>query len=303
MTSSVDRAVRVLLRAGGVTSRAVDTGVARHHAYVAPGRGRLPPIVWLHGLSDSAATFVPVMRRLRPHVQEVTMVEAAGHGLSTPPRAEYTPSVHVASMTQALDRLVREPAILVGNSLGGVTALRYALARPERVRGLVLISPAAAPVDDEATAAIRRAFDLRTPDDAVRFLERVCEERPRAVRLVARKLVEQASRTAVRDLLRTVSAADAPTPAELGALAVPTWLLWGRAERLLPPSMLTHLRAHLPAHAVVTSPAGFAHCPHLDQPGRLARLILAFSEISGGARRPITPQTLRPPLRRGTLRG
>ncbi len=303
MSSPVDRAVRVLLRAGGVTSRAVDTGVARHHAYVAPGRGHLPPIVWLHGLSDSAATFVPVMRRLRPHVREVTMVEAAGHGLSTPPRAEYTPSLHVASMTQALDRLVREPAIFVGNSLGGVTALRYALAHPERVRGLVLISPAAAPVDDDATAAIRRAFDLRTPADAVRFLERVCEQRPPAARLVARKLIEQSARTAVRDLLRTATAADAPTPGELGALAVPTWLLWGRGERLLPPSMLTHLRAHLPPHAVVTSPAGFAHCPHLDQPGRLARLILAFAEVSAGARTPIVPQTLRAPLRRGTLPG
>lgn len=299
----VDRAVRLLLRAGGVASRELDTGVARHHAYVAPGRGRLPPIVWLHGLSDSAASFIPVMRRLRPHVQHVTMLEAAGHGLSSTPRGEYTPSVHVASMTQALDHLVREPAILVGNSLGGVTAMRYALARPERVRGLVLVSPAAAPVDDDATDAIRRSFELRTPDDAVRFLERICLQRPPLARLVAGKLVEQSARPAVRDLLRTASPADAPTPDELASLAVPTWLLWGRAERLLPPSMLTYLRAHLPAHVLVASPDGFAHCPHLDQPGRLARMILTFAEFSTTTRVRVAPETLRATARHGTLRG
>ena len=299
----MDRIVRVLLRAGGVRSEHVDTGIARHHAYVAPGRGRLPPIVWLHGLSDSATTFVPVMRKLRPHVQRVTMLEAAGHGLSTAPRTEYTPSVHVASMTHALDTIVREPSILVGNSRGGITALRYALARPDRVRGLVLVSPAAAPTEDEATDAVRRAFDLRTPDDAIRFMERVCVERPPLARLVARKLVEQSQRTAVRNILRTASAADAATPDELGALAVPTWLLWGRAERLLPPSMLTYLRAHLPAHAVVASPDGFAHCPHLDQPGRLSRMILTFAELATTTRVRIAPEALQATRRRGTLRG
>jgi pimeloyl-ACP methyl ester carboxylesterase len=301
--STLDNVVRLLLRAGGVRSEHVDTGIARHHAYVAPGGGRLPPIVWLHGLSDSATTFIPVMRKLRPHTQRVTMIEAAGHGLSTAPRTEYTPSVHVASMTHALDTLVREPSILVGNSLGGITALRYALARPDRVRGLVLVSPAAAPTEDDATDAVRRAFDLRTPDDAIRFMERVCVERPPLARLVARKLIEQSQRTAVRDILRTASAEDAPTPDELGALAVPTWLLWGRAERLLPPSMLTYLRAHLPAHAVVASPDGFAHCPHLDQPGRLSRMILTFAELATTTRVRIAPEALRAPRRRGNLRG
>lgn len=243
------------------------------------------------------------MRRVRPHVQSVTMLEAAGLGLSSAPRTEYTPAVHLASMTQALDMIVREPAILVGNSLGGATALHYALARPERVRGLVLVSPAVAPVDDDATDTIRGAFDLRSAADAIRFIERVCLERPPLARLVAGKLVEQSSRTAVRDFLRTVSAADAAIPEELAAIAVPAWLLWGRAERILPPSMLTYLRAHLPAHVVIASPDGFAHCPHLDQPGRLARMILTFAELSTPTRVRLTPQTLQPTRRLGTLRG
>ncbi|HUQ05085.1 MAG TPA: alpha/beta hydrolase [Kofleriaceae bacterium] len=300
---AVDRLVRVLARAGGVASREVDTGVVRHHAYVAPGRGRLPPIVWLHGLADSGTTFLPVMRRLRPHVHSVTILEAGGHGLSSAPRTEYTPAVHLASMTQALDMLIREPAILVGNSLGGSTALKYALARPERVRGLVLVSPAGAPLDDDATEQVRTAFALTTPDDARRFLDRVFVERPPLAGLLARKIAEQASRPAVRDILRTASSADAPTPDELGAITVPTWLLWGRAERLLPPSMLTYLRAHLPAHALVASPDGFGHCPHLDQPGRLARLILSFAELSSTTRVRLTPQALQASRRLGTLRG
>ncbi len=289
---SVDRAVRAIVGATGVASRHVDTGHVRHHAYVARGGGRLPPVVLLHGLSDSALTFMAVLRRLRPHVQQVTVLEAGGHGLSGEPRAEYTPAVHMASMTQALDVLVGEPAIIVGNSLGGATAMRHALARPELVRGLVLISPAGAPVDDDDTAALRRAFDLRTADDAVRFLDRICVRRPPAARLLAGKLIDQAGRSAVRDLLRTASAADALTAAELGRIAVPTWLLWGRAERLLPPSMLTYLRAHLPAHVLVAAPERFAHCPHLDQPDRVARVILDFATATAGASARLTPQTL-----------
>lgn len=45
-------------------------------------------------------------------------------------------------MTEALDALLPEPAIVCGNSLGGAVALHYALARPEKVLGLVLLSPA-----------------------------------------------------------------------------------------------------------------------------------------------------------------
>ncbi len=289
----IDRAVRVVLGTRGVRSQHVDSGHARHHVYVVEGGGRLPPIVLLHGLSDSATTFAPLLLRLRRHAQRVTIIEAAGHGLSDEARCEYTPAVHMASMTRVLDAVIDEPALVVGNSLGGATAIRYALASPERVRGLVLVSPAAAPIDDAASEMLRRAFELRSPDEAVRFLARICQRRPPAARLVAGKLVAQANRTAVRDLLRTASAEDALTPAELGAINVPTWLLWGRAERLLPPSMLTYLRTHLPAHAVVASPERFGHCPHLDQPGRLARMVLTFAELATTTRVRVAPLAIR----------
>jgi len=164
--------------------------------------------------------------------------------------------------------------------------------RPERVRGLMMISPAAAPLDDAAVAALRQAFTLATPADALRFLDRICLRRPPGARLVASKLVEQAARAAVRDLLHAATSADAPTPAELGQLAVPTWLLWGRAERLLPPSMLTYLRAHLPAHVTVAPPEHSGHSPHLDRPARVPRLTLAFPEPRPPPRVRLAPAAL-----------
>jgi pimeloyl-ACP methyl ester carboxylesterase len=61
--------------------------------------------------------------------------------------------------------------------------------------------------------------------------------------------------------------------------------VWGRSERILPPSALAYFRAHLPAHVEILEPEGFGHCPHLDNPKRLARAITEFaSERSSNVR-------------------
>ena len=63
----------------------------------------------------------------------------------------------------------------------------------------------------------------------------------------------------------------------LAALAMPILLLWGQSERLLPKSSLAYLRRHLPGHAIIEEPAGFGHCPHIDDPARLAARLVAFA--------------------------
>jgi pimeloyl-ACP methyl ester carboxylesterase len=57
---------------------------------------------------------------------------------------------------------------------------------------------------------------------------------------------------------------------------MPILFLWGRSEKLLPPSALRYFRDHLPAHAIVEEPHGFGHTPQLEEPARLAARILAF---------------------------
>lgn len=272
----VDRVLQLALRAAGVRSRFVDTDLARHHVYEASGTGTLPPIVLLHGLADSAVTSVPMLRHLRARARRVVILEAAGHGLSPPAPTEYTSSRHLASMAAALDAVVDEPAILVGNSLGGATALRYAYVRPERVRALFLTSPGGAPCDEAEAAALRETFTLRSLADARAFIDRVHARRPLLAPVLAHFVHAHAAVPAVVDILQSLEH-EHVRPEELAALTMPTLVMWGKAERILSPGALAYFRAHLPPHAAIIEPDHVGHCPHLDAPAWLARRITAFA--------------------------
>jgi len=274
------RAIEHLLRYGlsavGVRSRHVETAVARHHVYDAPGSGTLPPIVVLPGLTDSAATTVPMLAHLRASSRRVVIVESAGHGLSESARVMYTTTRHLESVTAVLDQILDEPAVIVGNSLGGATAVHYASIRPERVQALFLTSPGGAPLDAETTESLRRVFAMRTVRDARGFIDLVFARPPRLAPMLAWVLRSKASSPAVTDLLHSVDQEHLSADA-LAGLTMPLMLVWGRSERVLPRSAFAYFRAHLPAHVEILEPEGFGHCPHLDNPKRLARAITEFA--------------------------
>jgi pimeloyl-ACP methyl ester carboxylesterase len=53
----------------------------------------------------------------------------------------------------------------------------------------------------------------------------------------------------------------------------------------LPKSSLAYLRRHLPRQAVIEEPAGFGHCPHIDDPARLASRLVEFATTASALRR------------------
>lgn len=273
----IDRVVRLALRSRGIRSRYVATETARHHVYQHEGSGRLPTLVFLPGLSDGATSLVPVLLRLRGLARRMIVIEAAGHGLSEQARGDYTVDRHLSSHVAVLDQILDEPAILIGNSLGGATALRYAVERPAQVRGLYLTSPAGAHLDDADLAAVRAVWKIGNRAEARAFLDRVVHRSGALAPVMAKVIQQRAASAAVVELLRSLGPEHALMPAELGALTMPVTLLWGRSERLLPPAALAYFRAHLPAHASIVEPDGLGHCPHLDNPARLARLIADFA--------------------------
>ncbi len=244
------------------------------HTYDVPGRGSLAPVVLLHGLGASATPFGPMMTRLQPHVRRLVAPDYPGHGFSGEAAGVVTPTALFDAMTTALDTLVGDPAVLVGNSLGGAVAMQYAMSRPDRVRALVLLSPAGARFTREEWDAFVATIDMRSRADALAFLSRVYHRVPRAARLVAHEIpAATMKRRAVRDIIRGVSL-DAVYPADaLARLKVPILLVWGRSERFLPRSHLAWFRENLPRHAVVEEPEGIGHVP----PARIAERILRFA--------------------------
>lgn len=274
-----DRIFRSILVARGFKSLYIRTKIARHHIYHYKGKGDLPPLVILHGGGDSAGTYLPILLRLKKQFQEIIAVEFAGHGLSDEPINRYTFEAHYQSINEILDTLLdpKRPAIIAGNSLGGLTALRYTVHSPSRVRGLFLLSPMGAPMTSEMLEDLRRAF---TPNDvkaAVAFAKRVHHYIPRAkYPILARLVLAWITRQAIQDLVQATTVNDALTAADLQKVKVPTYMICGQSDQIMTLNALDFFRQNLPMAEIITPPK-LGHCPHMEKPTFVADMLVLFA--------------------------
>ncbi|CAB4925068.1 unannotated protein [freshwater metagenome] len=102
------------------------------------------PLVLLHGLTATHRYVVMGSRALERADHRVIAFDARGHGASAPAALpeDYGYDALTADLLRVLDDCGVDRAVLVGASMGAHTALRAALERPERVAGLVVITPA-----------------------------------------------------------------------------------------------------------------------------------------------------------------
>jgi pimeloyl-ACP methyl ester carboxylesterase len=116
-------------------------------------------ILLAHGFGGSARNFRPQLRALRGHYR-VIVYDARGHARSGAPGAaqDYTPECFVSDLGRVLDQAGAARAVVGGLSMGAGVALRFAMARPQRVQGLVLAS-FPAPAGAARVAAFARALD------------------------------------------------------------------------------------------------------------------------------------------------
>ena len=121
-------------------------GVTLHYVHVPVSEGsNLAPVVFIHGAS---ANLNDQMLPLRPPLEgraEMLFLDRPGHGWSGRSRGHDEQGEQAALIAGLMDRLGIGPAIIVGHSFGGSTAAAFALAHPERTRGLVFLSAATHP--------------------------------------------------------------------------------------------------------------------------------------------------------------
>jgi pimeloyl-ACP methyl ester carboxylesterase len=212
--------------------------------HVAIDEGRGHPVILLHGLASSSATFDLVVPLLKD-THRVISLDLLGFGHSpTPPTASYTLEEHVA----AVDRTIRSlklgsRATLVGHSLGALIAARFAAQNPSLLSHLILVSP---PVylpgntvvdplerlqmdayqklydfmrhNRSFTVAAARAASLLIP---MKGALEVTEKNWRAIRLSLEKCIE--SQTTITDLAQ---------------IRVPVDAIWGTRDPFMAPAGL-----------------------------------------------------------------
>jgi pimeloyl-ACP methyl ester carboxylesterase len=127
---------------------------------VAEDPGERLPVVLLHGLTAARRYVVMGSNRLRRAGHRVVAYDARGHGSSSPPDAAdadgYGYGALAADLARVLDELGISRAVLAGVSMGAHTCLRCALEQPERVAGLVVITPGFDPVEFDDPARLAR---------------------------------------------------------------------------------------------------------------------------------------------------
>jgi pimeloyl-ACP methyl ester carboxylesterase len=196
------------------------------------------PVLLLHGLTATRRYVVMGSKLLAKEGRRIVAYDARGHGESDPapePRG-YEYSDLVGDLEAVLDGLGIERAALAGASMGAHTALAFGLARPERVSGLIVITPAFDGGDDDDFSEWDALADGLERGGIDGFLEAwtpPADERWRetATLVVRQRLERHRHLGAVADALRTVPRSRPfESMAQLDELDLPALVVGSRDE-------------------------------------------------------------------------
>lgn len=245
-----------------------------------------PALVMLHGFGSSLHTWEPWAQALSDR-HRVIRLDLPGSGLSPPDATgDYSDARSMQLVAALMDRLGVAQATLVGNSLGGRIAWRFAAQHPDRVRSLVLVSP-------DGFASPGFEYDKSPEVPAMLTLMRYCL--PRFLLKMSlepayadKRVLTEAMTSRYHDLMRAPGARDAilrrmeqvmltdPVPL-LRQIKAPVLLLWGEQDAMIPFSNAADYVAALPDARLVPLP-GMGHVPHEEDPARSLAPLRAFLE-------------------------
>lgn len=254
-------------------------------------------MILLHGFGASIGHWRHNLAELAQH-HTVYALDMLGFGASEKATAPYDAAFWVEQVYDFWRTFIRQPVVLVGNSIGSLICLAAAAKYPEMVQGMVMISLPDPSVREEAmpkalrpvVAAIETLF---TSPWLLKPLFRIVR-RPSVVRNWA--AIAYANREAVTDelveiltgpaqdrgsaqafcaiLKSMVSARFGPSvKAVLPTLKIPMLLLWGQQDRMIPNYLAHQFLEYNPALQIIHVDNG-GHCLHDEIPEQVNQLIL-----------------------------
>ena len=256
-----------------------------------------PPIVLLHGFSDSADTWRPLLDRLRELRRPALAVDLPGFGGAdrldrAQPILPQLDRFAAAAIELAARRSQTGAVTVAGNSLGGCVALRAA-ERPELpLDGVVAIAPAGLDMPRwfsgiEASGAIQAILrsPLPIPQAGVRRLVGEAYRRlvsPCGPGLSAEQVDAFTSHLGTRrDVVRILATGrrllpELSDPFRLERISRPTLVIWGERDRMVYPSGARRILEAIPGARLELIPE-CGHCPQLACPDRVAALLHEFA--------------------------
>ena len=239
-----------------------------------------PPVVLLHGLGATKASFLPTVGALAPR-HRVIAIDLPGFGDSVKPiGAAYDPAFFATSVVALLDALDHDRAALVGNSMGGRVAIEVGLRFPERASALALLAPSLAWLRDRPWAPLLRLVppQLGLVQPAPRAIVEAIARRAipgggdgwtaAGVDEFLRSYLDPRGRAAFYAAARNIVLEEPHGEdgfwTRLPQLRVPSLFVWGRHDPLVPLAFAKHVRRVLPAAKHLEINCG--HVPQLERP-------------------------------------
>lgn len=237
--------------------------------------GTKPPLVLLHGLAANGTCWTPLAHALEEDY-DVIMPDARGHGKSGVPDYGYSYEDHANDVAGLIEALRLPPPVLLGHSMGGMTAAVAASRKPNLLRGLILADPTfispkvQREVRDSGVADEHRRMLRMSPDELTADMRRRHPNRSaEIVGLIARARLQT-----------SLAAFDVLTPPNpdymelIGAINVPGLLVIGDAG-VVSAAVARDLQRVNPGLRVEEI-RGAGHGLHYDQPDRFAAVVKEF---------------------------
>lgn len=234
-----------------------------------------PAIILLHGSSADLHTWQPWVDALKNDFR-VIRYDQIGHGLTGPSQdGGYALEDFVEDVDQIADQLGLESFTLGGNSMGGWVSAGYALAHPDRLNGLILVDASGAPVKRPegsggnigftiaAMPGVNRIMEHITPRSLVEksFQQSVSNQEvatPEAIDRYWELLRYPGNRRAT--IARFNTARVTYTSEQISSLSMPSLVMWGDEDALVPVDAGRWYDEHLPSSQLVIY-EGIGHLP------------------------------------------
>ncbi|HEX2704763.1 MAG TPA: alpha/beta fold hydrolase [Candidatus Lustribacter sp.] len=275
------------------------TATLRGHSLSYLDSGAGPAILFVHGILGSQSSWAHLIDRL-DDAHRVIVPDLFGHGASAKPMGDYSLGAHAGTLRDLLDWLGIESVTLVGHSLGGGISMKFLYLFPERVERLVLVGSGG--LGREVNPVLRSATlpgaELVLPVIASLWVRERAESVGRVLSRFGWRpgsdlteiwqgfasLGDADSRRAFLATTRAVIDPGGQTVSAHDYLPevndVPTLVVWGTGDRMIPAWHATKAHGAIPGCRVVLF-EGAGHFPHLEQPDRFAEVLRDFIAESG----------------------